>query len=315
MFRAKETGACRLCERVKGEIDMRIKGLSLLVSLCLILSAPQALAAEKHCLWKVQSEKGKVYLLGSIHMMRAEMYPLDDPLEDAFQDADEVFFETSIDSLQDPSNQMTLMTKGIYADGDSLKHKISPANYEEVRKRIASYGVPMDPFETFRPWFIATALTVLEAQKLGFQQQHGLDIYFNGKAKEAGKSIGALETVDFQLDLFSGIPEERQEAFLEYNLSELDLMAEILDDLVEAWETGDIARLDSIFVQRMTGVEEWSDFVDRLVFKRNEDWVPKIETLLDSGKTYLVVVGALHLVGKRSVVDLLQKEGYNVEQL
>lgn len=289
---------------------------SLLVFLALLLIVPQiGYAGEKNCLWKIESGDSKVYLLGSIHLMKKEQYPLAEVIEDAFKAADEVVFEADIDSLQDPASQMELMTKGIYSEGDSLKHKISPSTYEDVRKRVTSLGIPMEPFETFRPWLIAITLTVLEAQKLGFQPQYGLDVHLHGRAKEAQKEIGALETVEFQLGLFAGIPEKRQEAFLQYSLAELDLMAEVLDDLVQAWELGDIAKLDSIFVQRMVGAEEWSDLVNLLVFDRNEDWVPKIEKLLASGKSYLVVVGVLHLVGKGSVVDLLLKKGHTVEQL
>jgi uncharacterized protein YbaP (TraB family) len=289
---------------------------SLLACLALLLIVPQiGHAAEKHCLWRIESGDSKVYLLGSIHLMKKEQYPLAEAIEDAFKAADGVVFEADIDSLQDPAMQMELMTRGIYSEGDSLKHKISPGTYEDVRKRVASLGMPMQPFETFRPWLIALTLTVLEAQKLGFQPQYGLDVHFHGRAKEAQKEIGALETVKFQLGLFSGIPEERQEAFLKYNLAELDLMAEILDELVQAWESGNIKELDSIFVQRLLEAKEWSDLVKLLVFDRNEDWVPKIEKLLASGKSHLVVVGALHLVGKGSVVDLLQKKGHTVEQL
>jgi uncharacterized protein YbaP (TraB family) len=295
---------------------MRLSKFWLLAFLALLLIIPRVgHAGEKHCLWKIESGESKVYLLGSIHMMKEEQYPLAQAIEDAFEASDGIVFEADIDSLQDPARQMELMTKGIYAEGDSLKHKISLSTYEEVRKRVISLGMPMEPFETFRPWLIALTLTVLEAQKLGFQAQYGLDIHFHGRAKESQKEIGALETVEFQIGLFSGIPEERQEAFLKYSLAELDLMAEVLGDLVQAWESGNIKELDSIFVQRMVGAEEWSDLVKLLVFDRNEDWVPKIEKLLASGKSYLVVVGALHLVGKGSVVDLLREKGHTIEQL
>jgi uncharacterized protein len=56
------------------------------------------------------------------------------------------------------------------------------------------------------------------------------------------------------------------------------------------------------------------DLRDRLLIDRNKRWVPKIEALADGPDTAMVIVGAGHLVGPDSVVDLLQKDGRIVRQ-
>ena len=53
---------------------------------------------------------------------------------------------------------------------------------------------------------------------------------------------------------------------------------------------------------------------ERLLVERNRNWIPHIEKCLKSDEKCFVVVGAAHLVGPDSVVDLLQKAGYKVEQ-
>ena len=52
-----------------------------------------------------------------------------------------------------------------------------------------------------------------------------------------------------------------------------------------------------------------------LIDTRNANWVRWLEHRLDQPGTVLVAVGAGHLAGKGSVIDLLQKQGYKVERV
>ena len=63
------------------------------------------------------------------------------------------------------------------------------------------------------------------------------------------------------------------------------------------------------------GFDEYPDLYRPLTVERNRKWIPQIEQLLDDRDDYLVVVGALHLVGTDSVIDLLERKGYKVKQL
>ncbi len=298
---------------------MRPFGVRRLLPAILLLGAlalpAGSLSADKHCLWKVESDGGVAYLLGSIHFLTEDAYPLDEAIEEVFDRVDGLAFETDLDTLEAPATQMKMMKKGMYGEGESLQTNVSAETYEALRKRMESYGQSMLLFDRFRPWFLTAMLSALELQKQGFQPEHGIDMYFHARAKEAGKETVGLEGVDFQIDLFAAIPEERQEALLQYTLCELDLTSAYLDVIVDSWRKGDVATLDTTFVRMLVSEEAWTDLADRLVFDRNRDWVPKIENLVRSEKEYLVVVGTLHLVGEGSVVDLLRRKGYVVEQM
>jgi uncharacterized protein YbaP (TraB family) len=300
-------------------MDMRMKGAGRLVPALLLLGAlalpAESVSAERHCLWKVESEGHTLYLLGSIHFLTEDAYPLDQAIEEIFQRVDGLVFETDLDTLEAAATQMKLMKKGMYGEGESLRENVSAETYQALQERVESYGQSMILYDRFRPWFLTAMLSALELQKQGFQPEHGIDVHFHARAKEAGKEIVGLEGVEFQIDLFAGIPEERQEALLQYTLHELDLTADYLDIIVDSWREGDVVTLDTTFVRMMVGEEAWADLSDRLVFDRNRDWVPKIEDLMRSGKEYLVVVGTLHLVGEGSVVDLIRRKGYAVEQM
>jgi uncharacterized protein YbaP (TraB family) len=49
----------------------------------------------------------------------------------------------------------------------------------------------------------------------------------------------------------------------------------------------------------------------KLTIERNEKWLPRITHMLAEDDNYLVVVGALHLIGHDGVIDLLQRGGYS----
>lgn len=286
--------------------------LTFVVTLCL---ATVPGAAEKSCLWKIGSEGHEIYVLGSIHFLKAEHYPLAPAIETAYGRADGLVFETFIDSLQSPEHQSVLMAKGLYGEGETLKGSISAATYANVQKRVEALGASMALLEKFRPWLAALTVSVLEIQRLGFQPQWGVDLRFHNRAKEDGKAIEALESPEFQIDLFAGIEEDRQEAFLDYTLSELDNAEKYLGRIVASWQSGDVDGLYKFLNEELLKEKEWQGLAERMLFARNEAWIPKIEQLMKSGKTYLVVVGAAHLVGPRGVIDLLDKKGYTIEQM
>jgi uncharacterized protein YbaP (TraB family) len=121
----------------------------------------------------------------------------------------------------------------------------------------------------------------LGMRKIGFQPERGVEQYVLGRARAANKEIVGLETLAFQIGLFDALPREQQQAMLEQTLAEIDEGAAVLGEMVAAWRAGE---LDSLSAE------------------------------LD-GRRYLVVVGALHLVGPDSVIELLQQRGHDVERL
>jgi uncharacterized protein YbaP (TraB family) len=159
---------------------------------------------------------------------------------------------------------------------------------------------------------VAVALIGLELQKLGFDQEHGVDNYFFTKAKEDKKTIVALETVDFQMGLFSNLTKAESDAMLQQTIQEISGFKKILTEMTDAWKTGDTAALDRLILDAM---REYPAIHKKLLLDRNRAWAAKVEKLLAEGKNVFVVVGAAHLVGKDSLVDLLTKKGLKTQQL
>jgi uncharacterized protein YbaP (TraB family) len=82
--------------------------------------------------------------------------------------------------------------------------------------------------------------------------------------------------------------------------------------VVAAWRTGDAAAIDAIMNESM---DDAPALYARMLTDRNAAWVPQIEQLLRGADDVLVVVGAAHLVGEHSVVEMLRQRGHTVEQL
>ena len=265
----------------------------------------------KHCLWQVQGKTNTMYLLGSMHFLKKEVYPLAQPIEDAYRNSQIVFFEMDLAEIQAPAGAAKFLAAGRYPPGETLQENISPQTYASLGKYLTEAVGSPNAFDSFKPWMAAVGLMEIELQRLGFDPQQGIDMYFFKKAKQDRKEIRGLETIDFQLGLFTGLAKEDQDAMLKETIEDIAASKAILAEFTEAWQTGDIKRMDKFLLETM---RQYPQIHKKLLLDRNKNWVGALEKQFASTKNVLVVVGAAHLIGKDSVVDLLSKKGYKVEQ-
>ncbi|HYR09931.1 MAG TPA: TraB/GumN family protein [Longimicrobium sp.] len=265
-------------------------------------------------LYRVEGASGAtVYMLGSIHLLSADAYPLPQPVQNAYADAERVFFETSLDSLMARQQEMAL--RGMYQGGKTLRSELPAEVYAQVEAAapaLAPLGLTMPVLDRMEPWLVALMFQAVEWQKAGLTPEHGVDMHFSGRARQDGKPVGGLEPVELQLGLFDGMPAEAQVAFLRQSLEEAPQTAEQMRQIVAAWRAGDAARIDAIMNESL---DESPALYARMLTDRDAAWVPQIEQLLRGADDVLVVVGAAHLVGEQSVVQMLRQRGYTVEQL
>jgi uncharacterized protein YbaP (TraB family) len=289
--------------------------LSLLfLSVCLwtFLNLADAPAkARNNCLWSTETGKNTIYLLGSLHLLRGDSFPLSKEIEEAYSDCTKVVFETNPGSVNDPAFQAQMMAHGLYAEGQTLKRNVSQQTYRLLEKKVHAVGLPVAQFDRFKPWVCALILTSMEFQRLGLDPRHGIDAHFFERAKRDGKEIVALESAEYQLGLFTKMGKTEQESFLRQTLKDLELIETMASEMVDAWRTGDGDKLSSII---RANFEEHPDMYKRFITQRNAKWASQIETLMGQDDTVLVIVGAGHLVGAESIVELLRKRGHTVVQ-
>ncbi len=286
----------------------------LFVLFLLIFSAGAAQAAEKgkHFLWRVRSGNSTAYLLGSIHVLKKDFYPLSKAIEDAFAGSSVLAVEANIDDVSriDVTN---MIGKAMYPAGDTVDKHLSPETYELLKKELEADGLPLGLVAMQRPWFIALTLTSFELLKAGYDPAYGIDQHFISEA-EGKKKIVELEGFDYQVNLLSGLPEKEQEVFLLSTMKDLNTLDQDADRLVSAWKAGDTQAVASLISsdEQEAGM---SPVYDKVLYDRNRKMADKVEGLLRKGQTAFVVVGAGHLVGEKGIVEILRERGYRVDQL
>jgi uncharacterized protein YbaP (TraB family) len=275
-------------------------------------STPKPSSSARNPLWSVRTGKNTLYLLGSLHLMRGDSYPLSDEIEKAYAQCQKVVFETDIEAITGPAMFEKMMALGVYPSDQTLAQGVSGDTYDSFRKKITALGLPMAQFERLRPWVSALMIIGVELLKLGFDPNLGVDRYFFNKAKQDNKECAFLETMDEQMALFANMNESEQEAFLRQTLKDLDILETLADQMETAWKTGDADKLGALM---QMSFKEHPSLYRRLVTQRNEKWIKPIERLMNQEENVLVVVGAGHLVGSKSVIDLLQARGHKAVQM
>jgi len=277
----------------------------------LVVAAGEARAQDKSFLWRVQSDKSNIYILGSVHFLKKESYPLNKTIEKAFDSTQKLVLEVDLKSEDAGRVQSVTLEKGINRDR-TLQQNVSPETYSLAEKRAQELGIDIRALSPLKPWLVALTMTALQLQKLGFDPNYGVDRYLVERAVKSGKTIVGLETVAFQIGLIDQLPERDQESMLRQSLKEMDLLDRGLDQIVRAWSTGDVTTLEGLL---LSGMREYPAVHQTVIVDRNRRWLPRIEKMIELGESTLIAVGAAHLVGKDGVIELLKARGYTVEQM
>jgi len=270
-----------------------------------------AAAPARNFIWKATGKEGAIYLVGSVHLLTKDFYPLNAALETAYKDTDLLVEEVDLGEMEDPGSQFQMLSRGMLPSSQSLDKLVSPATFAAVTKRFNDIGMPIEPVKRFKPWLAALTLMAMEWQKAGFDANLGLDKHFYDRAKTDGKTIQGLETVDYQLARFDEMSPELQDRLLAETLKDIDTEQANLTKLVDAWRAGDVSAVERIVLKDL---QQDSHLYQRLLVERNKNWMPKIEALFSRPRHSFVVVGAAHLVGPDGLIAMLKAKGYTVEQ-
>jgi len=285
---------------------------ALLAALALLAGAmPDAQARD--ILWTVAGQHNTVYLLGSIHVLRPTDGGLPEAAEHAYEDAEQLVMEIDLDdpALADPLALAGKMQAAAQLPAGMTLREALGADYDDVRARVGTLGLDIAAMDGVAPWFVATLVLQLELAKRGFLPELGIEQQVASRAVEDGKPIQGLETAEQQFAILASLPLPEQKRFLLMTLQESAQLDEEIDRLVAAWRAGDSASLGRLLSEEF---DSFPELYGPLTEARNRAWVDRLSQLLDDRDDYLVVVGALHLVGRHSVVELLRQRGFTVVQ-
>ena len=132
--------------------------------------------------------------------------------------------------------------------------------------------------------------------------------------KQQGKAVLGLETIDEQIHvLFESQTLERQLELLMCMVKHQDYQVQLADGIRESYFAQDLSRIESYYDDKLNdGCDTTPEEESVLIHGRNANWVKVMPGMMEKEPT-LFVVGAMHLVGEKGVIELLKAQGYQVE--
>jgi uncharacterized protein len=268
-------------------------------------------APARNFIWKATGKQGAIYLVGSVHLLTKDFYPLSPALETAYKSSDLLVEEVDMGEMLAPGAQMQLLSRGLLSGDQSLDKVLTPATYALLAKRLGEVGAPVEALKRMKPWMIALTLEALQWQKAGFDSDLGLDKHFYDQARQDGKEVMGLETVDYQISRFDEMSMELQDHLLAETIKGIDTEQSNMTKLIESWRLGDAPAVERIVLKDL---QQETQLYQRLLVERNKNWMPKLEALFSRKRPAFVVVGAAHLVGPDGLLTMLKAKGYTLEQ-
>lgn len=293
---------------------------SLLPSFLALLALPAcgqspeaaAQAAAPGSVWVVESPTTRMYLCGTIHLLRRSDYPLPQVYEQAYADSQRLVFELPPSEARDAQLAAKMQAAGNYPEGQALSDTIQEASWKALNTWAGNRGLNAGTFNTMRPWLVALMISATEYAALGADPERGVDRLFEKRSARDGKPGEGLETVDFQIGLFTALSESQQQELLEQTLAEVKTLATQYEKMIDSWKAGDADALHQMLFEE---AEKYPDLLDRFLTQRNARWLSRLEQYLAGKEHVMVLVGGGHMGGKGGVIDLLRKRGYPVRKL
>ncbi|MDZ4140239.1 MAG: TraB/GumN family protein [Erythrobacter sp.] len=266
-------------------------------------------AANGPAMWKVADEDTTIYLFGTVHVLPEGIDWYDATIADALSGSDIIVTEIPMDPGSEAAQQQLAMSRGVLPAGTTLRSLLTPEQTMVYEAALAKVGAPPAAFDQFKPWLTGLTLSLIPLMQQGYTPGAGVEKVLLSKVGD--KPQGALETAEFQFNIFDGLDQAAQITFLMEAAEGMDEVKPMLDRMVAKWAEGDADELAAIMNEGMTDPA----IAEALLYTRNANWAEWVDTRLDEPGTVFVAVGAGHLAGARSVQDYLAEKGITVTRV
>jgi uncharacterized protein YbaP (TraB family) len=274
--------------------------------------APAAPPVARPALWEVSDPDTTIYLFGTIHLLPAG-YQWESPkIEQAVHNSDKLYVETIVDP-EHPQGIIDALKSLGYANGLApLSDRIAPSKRPLLEAAIAKTAIPRPVWDRMKTWTAAFILLGVQYNQIGLAGENGPELTLRQEFAAAGKPVGQLETNAEQLGFFNALPESAQRALLEGAVDDPKAMGKEFNQMLAAWAKGDVRGIAETFNHDMADTPA---LMTALLKQRNATWKGWIEQRLASPGTVMLAVGAGHLAGADSVLNMLKKDGYRVRRI
>jgi len=261
-------------------------------------------------LWEVSDPDTTIYLFGTIHLLPEHYQWRTAKFDQAMASANELVVETIVDD-KNPQKLMQAMASLGFANGlPPLVERLPLAKRPALEAAIKKSGMPVQALDKMKTWTAAVILLGGKFKEMGLSG--GVEGVLRNDFSTKGKPVGELETNIEQLSYFDRLPEPAQRLLLEGAIDDKESMNSELGGMLRAWSSGDVNGIAKTFDRDLSGSPELQQ---SLIRQRNANWSKWIEQRLDKPGAVLIAVGAGHLAGKDSVLEMLKKQGLKVRRL
>lgn len=285
-----------------------VLGLSLLIGA--VPAEARAPQVAHPALWEVSDPDTTIYLFGTIHLLPNNYQWRSAKLDDAMASAQELIVETIVDDKNPQKLMQAMASIGFANNLPPLIQRLPPAKRPALVAAIKKSGMPPQALDKMKTWTASIILLGNKFREMGLAG--GVEGVLRNDFSTKGKPIGELETNIEQLSFFDKLPESAQRALLEGAIDDKESMDSELGGMLKAWSSGDVNGIAKTFDRDLSGTPELQK---ALIHQRNANWSRWIEQRLDRPGAVLIAVGAGHLAGKDSVLEMLKKDGYKVRRL
>ncbi len=282
-----------------------LKRLGIVLMLVVVFTTVKAQSNDQSSLlWKI-SGKGlteESYLFGTIHIICADQFLMDDRIKNAFQSTDQLVMELD---MSDPDLQQKMAAISINPGMRNIQEDMDAEDAKALDEfLIKSYGAGLAQLGVLKP-FVLTSMVMIK--QLPCEEVVSYEEYFTSLAADQNKPIKGLETVEYQMGIFDQIPAELQLEELVKMVTTDESEAEF-EAMVDTYLSEDLDSLYSI----MKDSDSMEKYQDIMLDNRNRNWVVEMDSAMKNSSVFFAVGGG-HLAGENGIINLLRKTGYKLE--
>ena len=272
-----------------------------IILLCFSPSLFSQIDSTYNLLWRIEKENvpHKGYLFGTMHVADDRAFNFADSVFLALEECDIFAMEVHPDTL------IRATYDNLFSEDttDYFKDAMTEKQYNNFIERFKKEnGFDFNELENKHPLTVST-FDEENKYKGKNNKRTFVDMHLFGIAKTLKKPIIGLEPIENQLESMfeSSIIREK----FGFKIDTTNQKRE-MDSMIEVYDKGNLDGLKS-----MLGSFR---LVSPMMIKRNTDMTNTIDAQIKNNSIFSAV-GAAHLMGKESIIEMLRKKGYTVTQV
>jgi uncharacterized protein YbaP (TraB family) len=271
-------------------------------------------APKRGFFWEARKGERKIYLLGTVHVGRADFYPPNIEYLRRFDEATAIVVEANVFDAKRVGE--VVQRVAVYPEGEpGLDTRLGDELKARVTTQAKRFGLDTNRIWRMKPWMLANTLVILQATGSGYSPAYATESFLFQYATGAGKPLLEIESLELQLGIFDRSDQETQIGYLDQAVRGMesgDAEREVRR-IVDAWERRDNEGAEKLIGDIHAAKSRGERFVAQQLFDaRHPRMVEAIEKYTASGSVYLVAVGALHYFGPRGLLEMLRARGFTI---